>query len=108
MEQKIYNLPELLTRNREVLDEVNHSHLFILYCACILRSTPVHSVGTCNLNSSFCLQTQRMLDEEERDDSAMKDRFKQKWGRTESGKLTESLRAEVAKFQGIVETATKV
>ncbi len=49
-----------------------------------------------------------MLDEEERDDCAMKDRFKQKWKRTESSKLTESLRSEVAKFQGIVETATKV
>ena len=49
-----------------------------------------------------------MLDEEEREDCAMKDRFKQKWKRTESSKLTESLRAEVAKFQGIVETATKV
>ncbi len=49
-----------------------------------------------------------MLDEEEREDKAMKDRFKQKWNRTESGKLTESLRAEVTKFQGIVDTATKV
>ena len=49
-----------------------------------------------------------MLDEEERDDRTMKDRFKQKWKRTESAKLTESLRGEVAKFQGIVETATKV
>ncbi len=49
-----------------------------------------------------------MLDEEEREDKAMKDRFKQKWNRTESRKLTESLRAEVNKFQGIVDTATKV
>lgn len=49
-----------------------------------------------------------MLDEEEREDTAMKDRFKQKWNRTQSSKLTESLRAEVTKFQGIVETATKV
>ena len=49
-----------------------------------------------------------MLDEEERDDKAMKDRFKQKWNRTESPKLTDALRGEVTKFQGIVDTATKV
>lgn len=49
-----------------------------------------------------------MLDEEERDDRTLKDRFKDKWKRTGSNELTQSIRAEVAKFQGIVETATKV
>ena len=48
-----------------------------------------------------------MLDEEERDDTAMKDRFKDKWSRTASSKLTQSLRGEVTKFQNIVETATR-
>ena len=49
-----------------------------------------------------------MLDEEEREDRTMKDRFNEKWKRTSSSNLTESIRNEVAKFQGIVETATKV
>lgn len=49
-----------------------------------------------------------MLDEEERDDRTLKDRFTNKWNRTGSKDLTQSIRSEVAKFQGIVETATKV
>ena len=49
-----------------------------------------------------------MLDEEEREDTAMKERFTAKWGRTASDKLTESLRGEVAKFQQIIDNATKV
>ena len=37
-----------------------------------------------------------MLDEEEREDTELRERFKDKWGRQASGKLTESLRKEVA------------
>ncbi|XP_019862165.1 PREDICTED: programmed cell death 6-interacting protein-like [Amphimedon queenslandica] len=48
-----------------------------------------------------------MLDEEERDDTALKERFGSKWKRTTSNELTQSIRGEVAKFQGIVESATK-
>ena len=48
-----------------------------------------------------------MLDEEEREDTTMRDRFKEKWKRTSSSKLTQSLRGEVNKFNNIVETATK-
>ena len=49
-----------------------------------------------------------MLDEEEREDTAMKERFTTKWKRTSSNQLTESLRAEVAKFQQIIDNATQV
>uniref|UniRef100_A0A1X7TE99 ALIX V-shaped domain-containing protein n=1 Tax=Amphimedon queenslandica TaxID=400682 RepID=A0A1X7TE99_AMPQE len=48
-----------------------------------------------------------MLDEEERDDTTLKERFGSKWKRTTSNELTQSIRGEVAKFQGIVESATK-
>lgn len=36
----------------------------------------------------------------------MKERFKEKWTRTPSNKLTTSIRAEVNKFQNIIDTAT--
>lgn len=49
-----------------------------------------------------------MLDEEERDDTALKERFGAKWKRSASSGLTDSIRSEVTKFQGIVQSATKV
>ena len=36
-----------------------------------------------------------MLDEEEREDTELRDRFKDKWNRQPSDKLTDSLRKEV-------------
>lgn len=47
------------------------------------------------------LQTSRMLDEEQRDDTELKDRFKEKWTREPSSKLTETLRKEVMCYSGI-------
>ena len=41
------------------------------------------------------VQTSRMLDEEEREDSELRDRFKERWSRQPSSKLTEPLRKEV-------------
>lgn len=67
----------------------------------------LHQTSLCIVDNICCPQTRRMLDEEEREDTAMKDRFKDKWSRTSSSKLTQSLRGEVNKFQNIVETATK-
>lgn len=72
LEQKIYGLPELLQRNKEIIDE-----------------------------------TSRMLDEEEREDTELRDRFKDKWNRQPSDKLTDSLRKEVFKFKGILDNATR-
>ena len=69
----------------------------------------MHGLTIVGLNSFCCCcpQTQRMLDEEQREDTAMKDRFKDNWKRTSSSKLTQSLRGDVSKFHNIVETATK-
>lgn len=43
----------------------------------------------------YVTQTTRLLDEEEKEDSTLRERFKDKWTRKESGVLTESLRKEV-------------
>ncbi|XP_053408218.1 programmed cell death 6-interacting protein-like isoform X3 [Mercenaria mercenaria] len=64
------DLPELLVRNREILDE------------CI-----------------------RMLDEEEKSDSQLKEQFKERWTRTPSANLTKPMREESAKYKNILDTA---
>ena len=46
-------------------------------------------------NREVLTETLRMLDEEEREDSELKTRFKEKWTRQPSGALTENLRKEV-------------
>ena len=53
------------------------------------------------------VQTQRLLDEEEREDTALRDRFKDKWNRQSSSQLTETIRKEVTKFKGILDAATQ-
>lgn len=72
IDKMMQDLPELLTRNREILDETN-----------------------------------RMMDEEEQEDTQMKERFKEKWNRTPSKKLTEQLRTEGGKYMSILNNATK-
>ena len=53
------------------------------------------------------MQTHRLLDEEEREDTALRDRFKDKWSRQASSQLTETMRKEVEKFKGILDAATQ-
>lgn len=47
-------------------------------------------------------QTNRLLDEEERDDTGLRDNFKEKWSRTPSSELNKTFREEVTKYQGIL------
>ena len=46
-----------------------------------------------------------MMDEEERDDKQMRDRFKTKWTPKPSAELTVQLRQEADKYRGILENA---
>lgn len=48
-----------------------------------------------------------MMDEEERDDSQMRERFKTKWTPKPSAELTVQLRQEAEKYRGIMENAMR-
>ena len=83
IESKLYGLPELLQRNKEILNEVRVQWV----CVCVWRC--------CDHPGCVCVQTSRMMEEEERDDMELRDRFKEKWKRETSSKLTETLKKEV-------------
>ena len=46
------------------------------------------------------------MDDEERDDTQMREHFKERWNRTPSNKLTQQLREEGNKYKGILSNAT--
>ena len=48
-----------------------------------------------------------MLDEEERDDTQLRERFKEKWTPKPSAELTSQIRQEATKYQGILQNAVK-
>ena len=48
-----------------------------------------------------------MMDDEERDDTQMRDRFKAKWTPKPSAELTVQLRQEADKYRGILENAVR-
>ena len=59
--------------------------------------------GCCSrLHCSFFPQTSRLLDEEERDDTGLRDNFKEKWTRTPSSELNKPFREELSKYEGII------
>ncbi|EDV20985.1 uncharacterized protein TRIADDRAFT_38299 [Trichoplax adhaerens] len=58
-------------------------------------------------NQEIVTETTRMMDDEEKDDKQMRQRFKEKWTRMPSDKLTASLRIEMNKYKGIIENALK-
>ena len=45
------------------------------------------------------------MDEEERDDTGLRDNFKEKWKRTGSGDLNKAFRQEIAKYNGVLQQA---
>lgn len=54
-----------------------------------------------------CLQATRVMDEEERHDTEMRDRFKAKWTPKPSAELTVQLRQEADKYRSIMENAVR-
>ncbi|GAB1608342.1 programmed cell death 6-interacting protein-like isoform X6 [Argonauta hians] len=70
LNKMMQDLPELLGRNREILNE-----------------------------------STRMLEEEAKSDSQLREQFKTKWTRTSSGQLTETMKMEASKYEQILNTA---
>lgn len=86
LQTMISELPELLQRNKEIVNEV--------------------SMGDCCSVTIVTMdQVIRSLDEEEREDTSLKERFKDKWNRTPSGKLTEEIRTQIKKYQTHLQSA---
>jgi programmed cell death 6-interacting protein len=89
LDKMISDLPESLTRNKEILDEVR----FLFFIKKFL------------LNFYFFFQTVRMLDDEERGDTELRNQFKERWTRTVSASLTVPLREEAKKYMDIIQNA---
>ena len=87
LDKMVNDLPESLQRNKEILDEV--------------RSSFIHSF----LIAIFLLKTNRMLDDEERGDTELRNQFKERWTRTISSTLTVPLREEAKKYMDIIQNA---
>lgn len=53
------------------------------------------------------MQAERMLREEEEADTALREQWGARWGRTPSAALTEAFRANAAKYRQIIDNAVR-
>lgn len=88
-------LPELLQRNKDILDEVR------------FHTTPVPCLLYILLRTFVGPQAERMLREEAEADATLRQQFGARWGRTESAKLTEAFRANADKYRQIIDNAVR-
>ncbi len=88
LDKMINDLPESLTRNKEILDEVRSHNVRIFF-----------------IDKFIFFQTNRMLDDEERGDIELRNQFKERWTRTTSASLTVPLREEAKKYMDIIQNA---
>ncbi|CAF0778295.1 unnamed protein product [Brachionus calyciflorus] len=58
-------------------------------------------------NTEILTETKRLLEEEERSDTELRNQMKEKWTRTSSRQLTEYLHSEIRQYEGIIDSAIK-
>lgn len=92
LEASMKELPDLLQRNKELLDEVKMLNIFFL---------------SLKILHIFCiyLQSERMLHEERDSDNQLKEQFKERWKRTPSARLTEQFTSNLQKYREIINNA---
>lgn len=92
LETAMNDLPDLLQRNRDILDEVNlFLFLFMLKNREILKFS--------------IFQAEKMLREERESDDQLREQFKERWTRIPSSKLTEQLTSNAQKYRIIIDNA---
>ena len=104
LEEKINNMPKVCLTVVSLCHPVSVGvSLFLLVSAgvmcectmyvCVPLTSPL--LQLVQRDREVLTETLRMLDEEEREDSELRSRFKEKWTRQPSGALAENLRKEV-------------
>lgn len=96
LEAAMKELPDLLQRNKELLDEVkkNTRTSLLLYIIFDGSST-----------TRYLLQSDRMLQEERDSDNQLREQFKERWKRTPSARLTEQFVSNLQKYREIINNA---